>query len=66
MKDVAANPDYQEIKDSLKNQLHAYLRKTADPRILGQPALWDEFPYYKEKDWIATPRKEAQRSSPEG
>lgn len=60
MKNVADDPAYQTQKEALKAQMQAYLVETEDPRALGQPALWDDYHYYKDKDWVGTPRKEAQ------
>ncbi|MEM7374749.1 MAG: sulfatase-like hydrolase/transferase [Bacteroidota bacterium] len=60
MKNLAYDPTYQSAKEALKLQLQTYLTDTKDPRVLGQPALWDEYHYYKDKDWVGTPRKEAQ------
>lgn len=61
MNNVADDPNYQDIKAELIDQLHAYLAETDDPRALGQEALWDSYPYYKEADWIGKPREEAQK-----
>jgi len=61
MHNLAYDPAYSPIKQQLKQQLNAYLRQTADPRILGLPVYWDTQAYYKEKDWIGTPREEAQK-----
>jgi len=57
---VASHPAYTDIKAELKSRLHTYLTQTADPRAIGGELLWDTYPYFKEKDWIGTPRKEAQ------
>ena len=60
MKNVAYDKDYQNTKARIKKQLQDYLIKTGDARALGQPTEWDAYKYQKEKDWVGTPRKEAQ------
>ena len=49
------------VKQRLKAQMTAYLEKTGDPRALGKPVFWDQQHYYKDKDWVGTPRKEARK-----
>jgi len=44
--DLAADPAYAEIKQSLAARLTAYLRATADPRETGQPIRFDDYPSY--------------------
>ncbi len=33
---VAGDPAYREVRDSLQQQMHAFLRRTGDPRITGE------------------------------
>ena len=44
---LAEDPDYAEIKQRLKTQLHNYLRRTGDPRLGGE-SPWDQYLYYGE------------------
>jgi N-sulfoglucosamine sulfohydrolase len=60
MKNVAYDSSYSAIRHNLISRMNDYLVETKDPRMIGNPVNWDELPYYKEKDWIGTPRKEAQ------
>jgi N-sulfoglucosamine sulfohydrolase len=43
---LADDPAYAEIKEKLAGQLMDQLRLTADPRVLGQGDLFDEYPYF--------------------
>ena len=42
---VAADTAYEEILTRMKKRLFAELKKTADPRVTGQGAQFDEYPY---------------------
>ncbi len=46
---LAENPDYQEIKKSLKARMEAYLKQTEDPRMQEQ-SPWDHYVYYTQKE----------------
>lgn len=61
MKNVAYESNFEQIKADLKKKLHDYLVKTQDPRAIRKPAEWDNYPYYKESDWVGIPRPEAQK-----
>lgn len=52
---LIANPSYQKDRKRLAKQLDKYLLKTGDPRALGQPTYWDNFPYYFENPTGITP-----------
>ncbi|MCF7709110.1 MAG: sulfatase [Verrucomicrobia bacterium] len=43
---VAADPDYAEIKSNLKDVLTTELRRTDDPRIQGKGDKLEQYPYY--------------------
>jgi len=60
MNNLANDVGFSEIKNQLLDQMNEYLLSTNDPRLLGLGAHWDTQKYYKDNDWIATPRKEAQ------
>lgn len=60
MNNVASDQSYSQIKENLRTRLNAYLISTGDPRAFANSAQWDQFPYYKEADWIGKPRKKAQ------
>lgn len=60
MKNVANDPAYGQIKSQLFSRMSNYLSETRDPRAIGGEVAWDSYLYRKEKDWIGTPRKEAQ------
>ena len=61
MVNVAMETDYLPIKEKLKNRLTDYLSKTGDPRVFGETAAWDQYPYFKEADWVGKPREEARK-----
>ncbi len=52
---VAADPQYQEVKSRLGGRLIALLRATGDPRIVRDGVKFDEYPYFgggpKHPDW---------------
>ncbi|MCE9531168.1 MAG: sulfatase [Planctomycetes bacterium] len=43
---VAAKPEYAEVKKKLAEQLIGELRATADPRVVGGAERFDKYPYY--------------------
>ncbi|WP_167613580.1 sulfatase [Maribellus sediminis] len=45
MHNLAADPDYQNLKDSLATLLINELKRTEDPRILNNGIDFDKFPY---------------------
>jgi uncharacterized sulfatase len=45
LKNVAADPAYAEVKQRLAARLDAYLRQTADPRIVGGAEKFEQYPY---------------------
>lgn len=60
MNNVADDPEYQQVREELGNRLHSFLLETGDPRIVGGEIIWDDQPYYLERDWVGEPSKEAQ------
>jgi uncharacterized sulfatase len=51
---LAAEPDYADVRTRLAKELQQHLVKTADPRAIGLEAAWDFYPYYgfrKNKNW---------------
>jgi N-sulfoglucosamine sulfohydrolase len=46
LNNIAADPDYAEIKTFLSNQLMENLSATEDPRVLGGAEQFDEYPYF--------------------
>ncbi|MCH9656364.1 MAG: sulfatase [Planctomycetes bacterium] len=45
MKNLAALPEFQAIKNSLKQQMHAELTAQKDPRVLGNGAVFESYQY---------------------
>ncbi|MGJ7032519.1 sulfatase family protein [Niabella hirudinis] len=45
LNNLAANPEYAGIASGLKEKLFSELRTQQDPRILGNGALFDNYPY---------------------
>ena len=43
---LAANPEYAEMKTKLAAQLLAELKASGDPRVIGGAQAFDEYPYY--------------------
>jgi len=47
---LAGDPQYQKLKDELRQRLERTLTETADPRMRGE-APWDGYPYYFGDYW---------------
>ncbi len=47
LKNLAADPAYLEIRETLSARLESTLQKTGDPRIGGKGAVWDAYPRLK-------------------
>lgn len=45
MKNLAADPKFQTIKNSLKQQMHAELTAQKDPRVLGNGSVFEGYQY---------------------
>lgn len=59
IRNVAQNAEYEEIRKRLRAKLEKHLRKSKDPRALGENAPWDHYPYYgvrRNKTWKVDPR----------
>ena len=59
LNNLAGKVDYLKQQAELRDRLFAHLKKTKDPRALGQAAPWDYYPYYglrRNKDWKVDPR----------
>ena len=50
---LAEIPEYKEIKDQLRSDLEAYLKKTGDPRLNGQDP-WTSYTYHQTDGFGAT------------
>lgn len=46
LNNLADNPRYNQIKQELHQKLMNYLEETGDPRILGNPEIFDNAPYF--------------------
>lgn len=58
---LAADPAFAKIKQSLAAQMNTYLIETKDPRSLGAKQVWDTAPYFSEIDKKPRPSAEAQK-----
>ena len=59
MNNLAGNVEYLKKQGELRNRLFEHLKKTKDPRALGQDVPWDYYPYYglrRNKDWKVDPK----------
>ena len=59
MNNLAGKVGYLKKQAELRDRLFVHLKKTKDPRALGQAAPWDYYPYYglrRNKDWKVDPR----------
>jgi hypothetical protein len=45
MSDLAANPDYAEVKEKLEAQMIDELKKQGDPRMFGRGYIFDQYEY---------------------
>ncbi|HIK91134.1 MAG TPA: heparan N-sulfatase [Planctomycetes bacterium] len=70
IRNLADDPAYEETRRELAVALDAHLRKTGDPRVLGQGDEFDTYPYFgpdrSKKAYFQKLRKELQsdRTSP--
>jgi uncharacterized sulfatase len=51
---LAGAQEHVETQNMFRRELETYLLQTQDPRLTGEPVLWDYYPYYglrKNKDW---------------
>ncbi len=46
LENVAAAPEYEEIRRTLETELMAQLRETGDPRVVGGAERLEAYPYY--------------------
>ncbi len=46
LRNVAARPEYAQVRRDLASRLDRMLLETADPRALGQPPDWETDPHY--------------------
>ncbi len=59
MNNVAAAPEYKEIKKKMSDKLNDYLTKTKDPRVIGGDMKWIDAEYYAEVDKTPRPGRKA-------
>ena len=45
MNNVATNPDYEQIRKDLANELMGLLRENDDPRLVESPCRFEQAPY---------------------
>ncbi|MEM6317929.1 MAG: hypothetical protein AAF960_09675 [Bacteroidota bacterium] len=45
LKNLATNPEFNDIKNQLHNQLFSKLRKQEDPRMFGKGTVFDNYTY---------------------
>ncbi|WP_194775011.1 sulfatase family protein [Pararhodonellum marinum] len=50
LKNLAHNPEYRAVKESMIQQMEAALRRQEDPRMLGRGHIFDEYPYVNPND----------------
>ena len=63
MNNLAGNVRYLKKQAKLRDRLFARLKKTKDPRALGQAAPWDYYPYYgyrRNKNWKVDPKPQPE------
>jgi len=46
VRNLAGEPRYQQTKQLLATQLERTLRETGDPRVLGDPDIWESYPRF--------------------
>ncbi len=59
LRNIAADAGAADTLHELDDRLMAHLAATKDPRALGEPAMWDHYPYYGRKvnsDWSVAPK----------
>jgi uncharacterized sulfatase len=51
LKNLSADPEYKWLKEMLRKDMEAYLKKTGDPRISGL-SPWDDYPFYAGEKYL--------------
>jgi len=51
MNNLANDPTFTEVKESIKIILKEYQNQTGDPRVIGQ-SPWDDYPYYASSKYL--------------
>ena len=46
LRNLAAEPEYEETRAALWGELEAYLKETGDPRVTGNGDIWEEYIRY--------------------
>lgn len=46
LRNLAAEPEYEETRAALWGELEAYLKETGDPRVMGNGDIWEEYIRY--------------------
>ncbi|MEM6630745.1 MAG: sulfatase [Bacteroidota bacterium] len=55
LENLANNPNYSSLKDSLNEILMSYLSEKGDPRLLGKGDMWETYPRYSRLREFPTP-----------
>jgi uncharacterized sulfatase len=65
LNDLAAHPEFAEVKQALSQRLNDYLTETDDPRVSGPNGgdIWETYPRYSGLRWF--PEPEWAKQSPE-
>lgn len=58
---LATDPAYKQVKDSLALKMQAHLVATGDPRVTGKQLIWDHTEYFSEIDKTPRPSADAQQ-----
>ena len=46
LNNLATDPAFAKVKEMLSRQLMDYLRRTGDPRVVGNGDIWETYPRY--------------------
>ncbi|MEW4486668.1 sulfatase [Thalassoglobus sp. JC818] len=60
---LADRPEFRQVREELELQLDQELKRTGDPRALGQPVSWAEDPYYSGSGelWVDRQQEEIEK-----
>jgi hypothetical protein len=47
LRNLADAKGFQKTRDLLRQQFDDHLKKSGDPRLIGKPALWDYYLFYR-------------------
>jgi len=51
MNNLAADPEFRELKEKMKSRMEKMLKEQEDPRILGNGDIFNSYPFHNKQGW---------------